>query len=319
MKNGNKPTPTLQQIRRKFHNTATIDDYIQCFSEGYLIELHERDDSLPANYLNCAGYTSKQRLTSTDKATLSIINVYQGKMRWPVQRCRYQTFHEDKGLNHLRMYKSNSVKHVPEIINDGTKEGRHKCTLCSKNTVKRNTRYECCICKIPLCTTILKGQIDNATSCFLRWHLCIDLCRSVDRSSQLFNELYNGTSSYLRRSVDRTTQQLNELFNSTSSLKAIVDSKEVIVHIIKPNEKEGKSKKDNISRILFDSNSDSESSVDDEDINVVVGRQRKCNTERASVVPLVEVSSIQKRVIIPSISLSRKYLNSEGGSSAYCV
>ena len=135
LKNGNKPTPTLQQIRRKFHNTATIDDYIQCFSEGYLTELHERDDSLPANYLNCAGYTSKQRLTSTDKATLSIINVYQGKMRWPIQRFRYQTFHEDKGLNHLRMYKSNSVKHVPEIINDGTKEGRQKCALCSRDTV----------------------------------------------------------------------------------------------------------------------------------------------------------------------------------------
>ena len=56
-KYGNKPTPTLQKIRRKFYNTATIIDYIQCFSEGYLTELHERDDSLPANYLNCAGYT----------------------------------------------------------------------------------------------------------------------------------------------------------------------------------------------------------------------------------------------------------------------
>ena len=85
-------------------------------------------------------------------------------------------------------------------------------------------------------------------------------------------------SSYLRRSVDKTTQQLNELYNSTISLKAIVDSKEIIVHITESNEKERKSKKNSISRILFYSNSDSESSVDDEDINVVVGKKRKYNT-----------------------------------------
>lgn len=28
LKKGNNPTPTLQQIRQEFHNTATIDDYI---------------------------------------------------------------------------------------------------------------------------------------------------------------------------------------------------------------------------------------------------------------------------------------------------
>ena len=66
------------------------------------------------------------------------------------------------------MYKSNSVKHVPEIINDGTKEGRQKCASCSRDTVKRNTRYECSICKIPLSTTILNGQTDNVTNCFQR-------------------------------------------------------------------------------------------------------------------------------------------------------
>ena len=78
--------------------------------------------------------------------------------------------------------------------------------------------------------------------------------------------------------MDKTTQQLNELYNSTISLKAIVDSKEIIVHITESNEKERKTKKHSISRILFDYISDIESSVDDEDINIVVGKKRKYNT-----------------------------------------
>ena len=31
---------TVEQIRRKFHNTSTVDDYMQKFAESYLYALH---------------------------------------------------------------------------------------------------------------------------------------------------------------------------------------------------------------------------------------------------------------------------------------
>ena len=67
--------------------------------------------------------------------------------------------------------------------NLGNKEGRLICRLCSGKNMNRNTSWMCNTCIVPLCIDIIDGN-NPQSSCFAKWHTCIDLVRE--------NQILNG-------------------------------------------------------------------------------------------------------------------------------
>ena len=107
--------PTTKQIRKKFENAITIDDYVQIFAETYLWELH--GCKLPTSTKsNLFPSSSPSNLTRADTQVMSVINEYQMKGLWPRKRKRLQFFLDDMRLQKLRLYSSNSVCHQHKMI-----------------------------------------------------------------------------------------------------------------------------------------------------------------------------------------------------------
>ena len=133
-----KRYPTLDQIRRKFHNSDTIDDYVQKFAEFYLYDLCTTNyKSTPSDSILVA--IDNNRLNRHDREVLTVVDYYKKKGIWPRQRRRIYIFAKDLRLTKLRCHHISGICCEMIQIKDNTQECRKKCMLCFKSIVMRNT------------------------------------------------------------------------------------------------------------------------------------------------------------------------------------
>ena len=94
-------------------------------------------------------------------------------------------------MKRIRLYNSDLFQHLRERmkITATNEEGRRQCALCSKAKVTHGTRYQCTICKVPLC---IKPIQDNPC-CFDLWHTTFcDGTTLQSLHTQLSTELKEG-------------------------------------------------------------------------------------------------------------------------------
>jgi hypothetical protein len=102
-----------------------------------------------------------------DDELLQKLNSEKAKGKWPLNYNRLRKFHQDKigFLQRLRKHKSLAFHHTP-VKNDLSPKGdvlRSTCPLSSdkKRFVKRQTRYKCATCEVPLCLTAVGDQDED--------------------------------------------------------------------------------------------------------------------------------------------------------------
>lgn len=144
---------------------------------------------------------------------------------------RLRKFHKDKlgFLHKLRKHKSLSFHHTP-VKNDLSAKGevlRSTCPLCSdkKRTVKRQTRYKCATCEVPLCCTAIGDRDDEihgagedvveatAKSCFALWHECANL---EETNKKLNKRLVESKQSSSSRNRARHMKNLLDFWEMTT-------------------------------------------------------------------------------------------------------
>ena len=225
-------TPSILQIRRKFRNENTIDDYVDTFAIGYLQVLQRGAASLlPINMLPLplqSQSPDKPMQSRKDNEVLQILETLKKKGKWPCQRDRLKQFLDEKDLNALRLYESRGVNHLPIKLQLGNKESRKKCVLCCHKNVGRNATHYCSICLVPLCTTIFRGLDGVGTEryCFQRFHTCTDLKRQCNLSHEwlIKSRNFDKRKSPKLKKVEPTKEEAKDkVRDSTGDNDATID------------------------------------------------------------------------------------------------
>jgi hypothetical protein len=87
-------------------------------------------------------------------------------------------------LKKIRLYQSMTVNHNMVAMTSETHPNRRvrkMCALCSSTKEQRSSSIQCATCKVPLCSTTLKGTPTTGATCFYKWHTCVDLERGRRR------------------------------------------------------------------------------------------------------------------------------------------
>ena len=189
--------PSLNQLRNKLHNTTEMALEPFCFKLGIdLIKLLQSSRYLEAinplflGQALTAGENAIRCATEADKEFIDALEARSSKNKWPVMQRKLLTFSRQDILNRLRRHVSTAFPHTqvsnPRVSqkNGGVETmvvSRQRCALCIKGKKGRKTFFMCNTCKVPLCTTVLKGEDENAITHFALWHSCIDLIVARDR------------------------------------------------------------------------------------------------------------------------------------------
>ena len=87
-------------------------------------------------------------------------------------------------LNDLRLHHSRVFCHeVQQFEQNSRRTMRTSCVLCRTKSTRRETRFYCSICRVPLCITPL-GKSSPASTCFKKWHNSVNLKRESKRKQQ---------------------------------------------------------------------------------------------------------------------------------------
>ena len=121
------------------------------------IELLQALKGVP-NYKMLTCNTENESEPRMELVLSSVIKNFKKRHTWPVTRDRLKHFsNKATGLPDLRLSSSDLVNHIPIPITGGSnKDNRHICPMCvsTKGKYQGKTSFQCCICKIPLCTRI---------------------------------------------------------------------------------------------------------------------------------------------------------------------
>ena len=179
---------SIVQIRRKFQNESTIDDFVDTFAIAYLQVLQRGTATLlPVHILPLPlqrQSPDKPQQTRKDVQVLGILDTLRSKGAWPCKRDRVKQFLKNEDLNALRIHQTRGVSHEAIKLELDNKESRKKCVLCCKKNIGRNATHYCSICLVPLCTSVFSGVVGEGgrKTCFQRFHTCVDLGRQLNQS-----------------------------------------------------------------------------------------------------------------------------------------
>ena len=126
-------------------------------------------------------YSAVIRLQEDELLNLVEKRKHSSTLSWPLKRKRVATFANDKGLEKLRLFKTQRIDHKAAIItedsglmtNSTSCKNKKHCALCK---IRRTTRM-CSWCEVPLCTSnrTRSDPGGEKLTCFQRWHSVTDL------------------------------------------------------------------------------------------------------------------------------------------------
>lgn len=123
---------------------------------------------------------------------LGIISNMKSRNNLPLKRNTVRQF-DYEPLKKLRLYQSSIINHALVSNKDGSNNTpkciRRRCALCSSTTNKRDTSYQCTICCVPLCMTVINSG--DSKSCFEKWHTLQELRREQLRRRSILAQKRN--------------------------------------------------------------------------------------------------------------------------------
>lgn len=239
----NGSQPSVSQIRSRIHNshrepdgTQPLNDFVYQLGVDLLKYVGSQSFHITARLRqhNPASANESATTQEADTDLLQKMNSAKAKGQWPLKSGRLSKFHKDKlgFLQRLRKHKSLSFHHTP-VKNELSSKGevlRSTCPLCcdEKRSVKRQTRYKCSTCEVPLCCTAIGDRdIDGADkditeatakSCFALWHECTNLVEMNKKQNKRLVEFKQSGSRKRARDDDESLGLLRDDDNSYSYL-----------------------------------------------------------------------------------------------------
>lgn len=187
--------PSMEQIRKKLNNAKdaeSLDDFVLDLGVDLLKYLgSQRFHRSNLRQDASASAVAVSALTAArDAELIARLNSERMKNTFPFKSHRLRHFHKDKDgwLQKLRKHKSMAIHHTATRLgaSKSGSDARLTCSLCSKKNPKRQTRYKCATCEVPLClNSVEDGEEDEsvadrdirvkAKSCYVLWHETEDL------------------------------------------------------------------------------------------------------------------------------------------------
>ena len=150
---------TVSNLRRQLY-TSTLENYIYDTS----IEMLQALKGVPKRKILMSN-TENEGKQPMELMMNSVISEFRKNHTWPIIRDRLKHFSDKAtGLPDLRLLSSDLVNHAPiPITGDTNKDRRRICPLCvsTKGKYQGKTSFQCCICKVPLCTRIRLNEKYN--------------------------------------------------------------------------------------------------------------------------------------------------------------